>query len=207
MREFRWILHNLAAWRLGQLLLVAWALHQQLGCLEAVGWSYAGTSWYSYLMLFTPFHSIEKTKCSLCRLNEFNGRFSSGILDILIFGGVRAYKVSWKDTVILVQWSSSNFNLPKSSTPSRFYGFFRMTTVKGVETTNWTMWVSCQPHFMLLCGQNDKATHLPSATTTSFSLRGSGVWNLQPTLWICAVLCGYGIIWRYDKIRLTTTYL
>ena len=125
MREFRWILHNLAAWRLGQLLLVAWALHQQLGCLEAVGWSYAGTSWYSYLMLFTPFHSIEKTKCSLCRLNEFNGRFSSGILDILIFGGVRAYKVSWKDTVILVQWSSSNFNLPKSSTPSRFYGFFR----------------------------------------------------------------------------------
>ena len=125
MREFRWILHNLAAWRLGQLLLVAWALHQQLGCLEAVGWSYAGTSWYSYLMLFTPFHSIEKTKCSLCRLNEFNGRFSSGILDILIFGGVRAYKVSWKGTVILVQWSSSNFNLPKSSTPSRFYGFFR----------------------------------------------------------------------------------
>lgn len=80
---------------------------------------------YIMVQLFTPFHSIEKTTCSLCRLNEFNGRFSSGILDILIFGGVRAYKVSWKDTVILVQWSSSIFNLPKSSTPSRFYGFFR----------------------------------------------------------------------------------
>ncbi len=128
--------------------------------------------------------------------------FLQVFLDILIiFGAVSAYKVRWLDTVI--QWSWRNFNLPKFSTPSRFYGFFGYVIYKWllwrvVKATNWTMWVRCQPHVVLLCGQNDKATHLPSATATSFSLRGSEVWKLQPTLWICAVLCG-DRIWRYNK--------